>query len=199
MAHVAGGNGPGSDGYFTVNNPAGPNGGGSYTNIYTLIMDIQIGEHGTYSSMYQTNTSNSNDGDWFIRDLGDGGGLGISGVYEDAGNPLRFTYGEWQRIALVVDTSNNALRSYVDGELQNIVEGETFSQDGRWTLEDVFHIFVDNGDETAGDLWVNSFQLRDYAMSDGELAALGGATAYGIPEPATISLLALGLSALRRR
>jgi hypothetical protein len=173
------------DAYFTVSNPIGPNGfpGALYTNQYTLILDVRFVD-AAWASLYQTSVANANDGDSFIRY---DGGIGISGDYFDAGNPLGFTWGQWQRVAIVIDATSPtgddcAYRCYVDGELQNVVqEPSGWGPDGRFTLEYVFHIFADESGDTQDEAWVNCFQIRDYPMTDTEVAALGGPTADGIP------------------
>ncbi|HWA82445.1 MAG TPA: hypothetical protein VG820_03365, partial [Fimbriimonadaceae bacterium] len=74
------------DPHFSAPNSAGGNGGGSFTNQYSIVMDVMIPSANSrsggdgYTSLFQTNTSDTNDGDWFIRD---DGGLGISGDYSD--------------------------------------------------------------------------------------------------------------------
>jgi hypothetical protein len=196
----------GPDGCFRVETPVAGNGGGYYVNTYTLIMDVIFPE-APWISLYQTNADNTNDGDGFIRD---DGGVGISGDYTDDGNPLRYTFDEWHRLALVYDATtpegDNEYAWYIDGELQNVVQGD-FGIDGRWSLypdgdsyAEWFYIFADNDGDTAEWGLVNSFQFRDYAATPAEIAELGGPSADGIPEPATIGLLALaGLALVRRR
>ena len=39
----------------------------------------------------------------------------------------------------------------------------------------------DNEENSSG--WVNSFQIRNYAMTPAQIAVLGGPTADGIPAP----------------
>ncbi|GBC97290.1 hypothetical protein HRbin16_03111 [bacterium HR16] len=183
--------------YFIVPNPIGANGGGSYTNRYTIIMDVMFPVTPGYVSLYQTNPNNTNDGDWFIfHDVpGDErtNGLGISGNYSDPGNPLRFQDGVWQRIALVIDTTTPSggdscvYRCYINGQLQNIVQSPSgWGVDGRFSLESTFLLFADNDGETQ-EGFINCLQLRDYPMSDAEIAALGGPSAAGIPIPVEVS------------
>ncbi len=176
VVRFTGGDAGDPDTYFTVTNPAGPNGGGVSTNTYTLIMDVRFDE-ASWAALYQTNADNSNDGDWFIRA---DGGMGISGDYTDPGNPRRFGWGAWHRIALVVDLNADVYRSYLDGELQNAVQAD-FDPDGRFSLGGVFHLFADQNGETQDVGWCNAVQLRDYAMSAADIAALGPATAAGPP------------------
>lgn len=183
--------------YFIVPNPIGGNGGGTRTNQYTIIMDVLFPVTPGYVSLYQTNPNNSDDGDWFIfHDVpGDErtNGLGISGNYSDPGNPLRFQDGVWQRIALVIDTTTPSggdscvYRCYINGQLQNIVQSPAgWGRDGRFSLTTTFHLFRDEDFETQEGL-INSLQLRDYPMSDAEIAALGGPSAAGIPVPLDVS------------
>lgn len=197
----------GPDGAFRVNTPVGASGGGDYVNIYTLIMDVKFPE-AAWISLYQTNDQpDGNDGDGFIR--GSDGGMGIAGDYVDDGNPLRYTYDEWHRIALVYDATTPAgdgeYAWYIDGALQNVVQGD-FGIDSRWSLYPVddsfaqwFYLFADDSGDVADWGLINSFQFRDYAATADQIAALGGATAAGIPEPGTLFMLALGIAGLRRR
>lgn len=198
VAHFANG------AYFTVPTGAGANGGGSFTNQYSIIMDMKFNSLPAFACLYQTNENNSNDGDWFVRN---DGGMGISGDYTDAGNNLRFTAGDWHRVALTIDTTTAAgsdatvYKSYVDGQLVNTVQSPSgWGVDGRFSLDPTFLLFADNDGETAEGS-INSLQFRDYAMSSHDIAALGGATAGGVPvpEPSTLMVLCLGLLAARRR
>ncbi|HVT12514.1 MAG TPA: PEP-CTERM sorting domain-containing protein [Fimbriimonadaceae bacterium] len=196
------------DPHFSAPNSAGGNGGGSFTNQYSIVMDVMIPSANSrsggdgYTSLFQTNTSDTNDGDWFLRD---DGGLGISGDYSDFGNPNFFTFGDWHRIALTIDTTSASgsatYRSYIDGALQNQVQSPSgWGVDGRYSLDTTFLLFADDDGEV-NELYLNSLQLRDYAMTADEVAALGGPTAGGIPvpEPATFGVIGLGLAGLLAR
>lgn len=193
----------GHNSYFTVSNGAGANGGGIRTNQYTILMDVFFETTTGYVSLYQTDAvPNGSDGDWFIRNSDNG--LGISGDYTDGGNPLRFADGVWQRLALVIDTATpGTYTSYIDGVLQNVVGSPSeYGVDLRFSLGSALHMFADEDGETAEGL-INSLQIRDYAMSAGEIADLGGASAAGIPgvvpEPASMTFLAIGTLALLRK
>jgi hypothetical protein len=189
-----------SGSYLTVPHGVGANGGGTRANQYTLIMDVLYPSTPGYVSLYQTDaTANGSDGDWFIRAPNPDNGLGISGDYSDDGNALRFTDNQWQRLALVIDTSsaagndNTVYRSYVNGQLQNVVQSPSgWGVDGRYSLNTNLFLFADEDGEQAGGI-INNLQIRNYAMSATELATLGGPTAAGIvPGPGSLLVGLMG-------
>lgn len=204
---------------FSLANPIGANGGGTRTNVYTLVMDVFLPTESTgFQSLLQTGSthvssaaSNSamwaNDGDWFVNGAR---GLGISGDYTDTGNALRLGLGAWNRLALVIDTTTTAgssstmYRSYVNGVLQNVVQSpSSWGRDGRFSLGGTVGLFLDEDGEQFSSFLVNSVQLRSVALTDAEIATMGGASATGIPEvvpePGTMLALAAGLAALGAR
>jgi hypothetical protein len=174
--------------YLRIEHGIAPNGGGSRVNQYSVIMDIKFPANRTsfnaFTSLFQTNPNPfADDGDCFINGAN---GIGISGDYGDPTN-VRFNAGQWQRIALVVDitspSTNATYKSYVNGVLQNQVQVPgSWTIDGRYALQNTFLVFADNSNEVASG-YINSMQLRNYAMTDAELAALGGPSAAGIPIP----------------
>ena len=163
------------------------NGGGSYVNQYTIIFDILFpaSSNNTWRVFMQTADCNGNDGDIFV---GSGGsspnpnGIGISGQYHGTIVP-----DTWHRVAFSFDLANPAgptLMKFIDGVL---VGTQTLSSgvDGRWSLYSRTHnratlLFADNDGETNVG-YVNSIQIRNYAMTEAEIAALGGPTAAGLP------------------
>jgi hypothetical protein len=76
------------------------------------------------------------------------------------------------------------LKKYMDGEWI----GEMQIEGSRWTVFNnmAYHgkhgllLFADDDNETA-EIYVNAIQLRNYAMSEGEISLLAGANATGIP------------------
>lgn len=155
------------------------NGGGEYVNQYTLIMDVLYPAAsmpaGQYNSLFQTSDCNSNDGDIFLKS---GSGIGISSNY--AGQFLPDT---WHRVALVFDLTTSTLTRYIDG-VQAGPMTLASGVDGRWslyskTMNRPSLLFADESNETAAG-YVNSIQIRNYAMPDAEVVALGAASATGI-------------------
>ncbi|MBN1417373.1 MAG: hypothetical protein JXP34_01275 [Planctomycetes bacterium] len=160
--------------YFRMENDLPANGGGMFLNQYTLIMDVMFPDRspsGGWAALWQTNPDNGDDGDWFINPAN---GVGISGNY--GGSVLA---GEWHRLALVVDFVKGTFTSYVDGAQvqQNVGIGAV---DERFAAQAFALLFADLGDEENAEGYVNSVQLRGYAMADVEIADLGGPTAEGI-------------------
>ncbi|MEQ1821574.1 MAG: hypothetical protein ABL949_03605, partial [Fimbriimonadaceae bacterium] len=88
----------------------GPNGGSAeYVNKYTILMDVKITSAGDWVSIFNTNATNSNDGDLFIRNSDSK--LGISGSYAGL-----FTRNEWNRLAVTVDSTAGVLQMKSYGE-----------------------------------------------------------------------------------
>ncbi len=154
---------------------AQPNGDGSFVNRYTLIMDIMFptDSASSWRSLFQTSTGNANDGDFFINPSG---GIGISSEYDG-----QIMGDVWYRIALVVNLNDGTVGKFIDGNLvalQDLGSGV----DGRWSLDPTALLFADESNETAPG-FVNSIQFWNGVVSDSAIAALGGATAAGIPSP----------------
>ena len=166
---------------FRMYHGLSPNAGGTYVNQYTLIMDVMypeafgaddpdgfLGTEG-WQALYQTNETNSNDGDWFVNPAG---GIGISGNYGGSAPD-----GQWLRLALSVDLVAGTYTSYINGERVQQNTGQGI--DGRFSLGETIMIFADENGETAGG-YVSSVQIRDVALRDDEIAAFGGVSAEGI-------------------
>ncbi len=158
---------------FALTHGLAPNGGGTYLNQYTLIMDVMFPDRapsGGWAALVQTDVHNISDGEWFVNPQN---GIGISGNY---GGTVEA--GQWRRLALVVDLVAGTFTSYIDGLRVQQNTGEAF--DGRFSAGPVLLLFADEDAENA-EGFVNSVQLQDVALGDAEIAALGAASAAGIP------------------
>src|SRR5262245_7416805 len=158
---------------------ATPNGGGSLVNEWTLIMDVLFpaASSSKIRALAETDLGSlgNADADVFVRADNK---LGTKGA--GFGNIATNT---WYRIGIVAKiTSGNAgeLRFYVDGAQVGIL-GVANMLDNRYALNGALEVFTDdNGETQLG--YVNSIQLRDVALSKGQMSALGGPVAAGIPQ-----------------
>lgn len=167
-----------------------PNSGGEFVNRYTLVMDLfyPAGSSG-FRALWQTetNATTSSDGELFVNDAH---GIGISGQYQGI-----VSTGEWHRVAFTVDLSKRELGKYIDGT--NVLSGPVGAAplgtnavqyldptagavDGRWSLQPQALLFADEDAETAV-VYVGSIQIHDRVLSAEQVAALGRASASGIP------------------
>jgi hypothetical protein len=183
--------------YLSVDPGFTANGGGSYVNQYTVAIDYVQTQAG-WNSLFQTAYGgNDNDGDlWIAPD-------GTIGVGDVGYSTATFDPSTWHRIVWSVD-NGNFFRVYVDGTLY--LDGTPQEVDGRFSLyTDRFNLFADDSWE---DMWglVGTVATWNRALTSEEVAGMGGwigsatePTPLTIPEPSTLSLLALaGLVLLRK-
>jgi hypothetical protein len=181
--------------YLSCYHGMSANGGGSYINEYTIMIDFYAGG-GAWNSLYQTAWGgNSNDGDLWVNATTTTAatiGVGPAGYSSQT-----FDATKWHRIVLSVD-NGNFFRAYVDGQLY--LDGTPQAIDGRFALElDRFNLFADDSWE---DAWCMAGTVATWgrALSGSEVAGMGGwlngsatPTPLIVPEPSTFVLLAAGL------
>jgi hypothetical protein len=185
--------------YLQVNPNFTANGGGDYVNQYTVAIDYcQTSGLTSWNSLFQTSWGGQDsDGDLFT----DGAGhIGIGAV---GYSTLTYDASTWHRIVWSIDTTS-FFDVYVDGV--QFLHGGATGLDGRFSLyTDRFNLFADNDWE---DQWglVGTVATWGRALTAAEVAGMGGwiggaatPTPLIIPEPATMTLVALGGLALLRR
>lgn len=142
-----------------------PNGGGQRVNEFSIVMDIRLTAAHRWYTMYQTDVSNQNDGDWFINDDGEMG-VGATGYTHYLFDKI----GQWYRIAISV--KNGWQYNYYSDGVRRLT-GTPGSIDGRFSLGSAFLLFADqNGEDNTID--VADVKFFSKALSDDEVAALGG-------------------------
>ncbi len=152
---------------------------------YTLIYDIYVADvQGTWTSFFQTDITNSGDGELYLANGGSGfGGIGISGAYDGP-----FTYDAWNRVAFTVSLDGDAqvLNKYINGALVGTQTVDSDVTDGtRWRIDadQGFLLFSDNDGETS-EVFVNAFAFTSDVLSDADILALGAADVDGpLAEP----------------
>lgn len=158
--------------------PSAANGGGSLVNDYTLLLDVfyPASSSGLIRPLIQTDDGIlTADADLII---GAGNGIGTtSGPFFGAILP-----NTWHRVAIVVHGSAQQIRFYIDGaEVGSTGIAEPFDSVYALTPSGPSEILNNNTtNSTPG--YVNSIQIRDVALTSGQVQALGVASADGIPQ-----------------
>jgi hypothetical protein len=161
---------------FSMPAPATGNGGGGQVNQWTLLLDVLFPavSNSKFRAIIETDGGLTADAEAFVN-TANGFGIGSYGgtVTPDA----------WHRLAIVTDTAANQISFYINGaRVLTRNSGGAAGVDGRWALAagGFATLFADDNGETAGG-FVNSIQLHNTALSKGQILALGGATAAGLP------------------
>jgi hypothetical protein len=171
----------------------GANGGGLFVNQYSFLVDLfsPEGSRGSWRTLYQTNTGNANDGDYFVRDSDD-----QLGVADLTYSPTPINEAAWSRLVVTFDLGVE-VKTYLDGALVHTHSASAL--DGRFSLDPTVLFFGDNDGDNAA-LHVGALALWDGALTGAEVAGLGRA-GDAIPEPSAALLALAGLctAALARR
>ena len=172
-----------------------PNGGGTKVNQFTMIVDLMIpdlhmGDNYNTVIKWEAVDDFSVDGSISIRanDIGgdNTGGIGISGQYTGDGVTW-IKGGSWQRLVVAVDMTVDPgiINYYLDGvKFGEMTRGDRWGFDKRHAIPPLVRMFGDGeNDNEVNTVYVNSIQFRDGTMTAEQAAALGAATADGIPLP----------------
>jgi len=140
-----------------------------WVNSFTIVMDVRLPEAGQWHSLYQTNYSNSNDGDCFIHPNGT---MGISAT---GYSTYQLEPNQWYRLAISANLGDH-YDYYLDGQLLHL--GGAQAYEGVFSIypaddmNQVLFFADDNGEDQALD--VAMVALFDRDLSPQELADLGG-------------------------
>jgi len=145
-----------------------PNGGGADSmhrvNEYSIMVDFKIPDVARWYNFFQTNPSNTDDGDCFIKKTAGTVGTSATGYSTDTVTP-----NVWHRF--VISIKNGVSHdTYLDGKL--IKAGTALAVDGRFALDSLLLMFGDDdGDD--GDIDVAEMRMWNYALTAGDVTGLG--------------------------
>lgn len=172
------------EGYLAPTPPA--NGGGSLVNDYTFIVDYlsATNSSGIFRPLLQMDDGTLDNIKAFLA-IGVDGSIQVtntSGVNLASGFFGKIVPNTWYRIGFSLSHDTGVIAVYTNG-----VKAGTFSiptdvehLDGPYALfPGTLPVF--SGPTTNAPGYVNSLQIRDVALNDGQMAALGGPSAGGIP------------------
>lgn len=158
--------------YYICRHGSGPNGGGGYVNLYTLVIDFKIPALGSWYAFHQTNESNANDGDSFISP---NGAIGVGDTGYSANDAIQSE--TWYRLAIVTELTAGGVDYYLNGEL--LFDGGAAGVDNRFSLYSTNDttpwvlLFADNDGDDA-DMTVSTVMFFDSALTPQNVKALGG-------------------------
>lgn len=177
---------------FVATHGIAPNGGGIYVNEYSIVVDLfsPAGSRSSWRTILQTNTGNTNDGDYFIA-TDNTIGVGALTYSTSTLDP-----GAWTRLVLTFDLGT-AVTAYTNGAPFRNHSADLV--DDRFSLDPTVLFFSDNSGDNAP-LHIGALAIYDGVLSAAEVSALGSAGA-AIPEPSSLllGLASLGGLAGRRR
>ena len=168
--------------------------GEGYVNRYSIAMDIRMAPTGggePWQALINTENDSTNDADFYTFFEGPSNALtGRLGIEGDFG--ANFNINGYNRIVITVDTGNlvDGMKFYVNGNLVTARSGGGI--DGRWSLYSVYEAgspwitLFGEGDSSSNytnPIFLNSLACYDAPLSAAEVAALGGPSASGIPQP----------------
>ncbi len=168
---------------YNMPTPAVANGGGILVNQYTLVLDV----------LYPGTSDNT------IRPIIDTDGLlyvagpdlivsGTDAIGITPSGPYSGTIASntWYRIGFVVIQDQNVIYKYIDGVqagINTITGSGQTGPDGRFALTvSSLALILGSTETNAAAGYVNSIQVRDVPLNSGQMKALGGPSAAGIPQ-----------------
>ncbi len=168
----------GTGNHLLATHNIGANGGGTYTNEYTLVYDVMIPDAGgQWRAFYQTRMNNSDDAEMFVRNSNNTIGRATVG-YSGSGLQAR----RWHRLAFSVDLKTSGfLRSYLDGRLFHNHTKPALDGDYSLNASQVL-LFADNDGENHP-LTIGMAAVYGRALSSGQIASLGGPGMAVLPNP----------------
>ncbi|NUM31976.1 MAG: T9SS type A sorting domain-containing protein [Bacteroidetes bacterium] len=154
--------------YYKCKHNIAPNGGGDSVNRYTMMYDFKILSLNKWHTFFQTDTTNSNDGECFIRP-NTGTNPGRIGTAATSYTNDSVFPNKWYRLVISVN-NGNFYRYYLNGKL--ILEGDTQDIDDRFALTPKVLFFADNNQED-DTIDIASIAIFDTCLSTNDISKIG--------------------------
>jgi len=146
------------------------NGGGDSVNQYTLMFDFKVLSLDRWHCFFQTDSTNSNDGECFIKHYGDSIpgtiGVGFTGYSSDSILPET-----WYRLVISVNLGNY-YNYYLNGVLLHTGDTDDIAIDDRFALTPEILYFADNNQED-DTIDIGSIAIFDTCLTPTQIAQLG--------------------------
>jgi hypothetical protein len=159
-----------------------PNGGGSLVNDYTMIFDVLYTNSATFRPLIQMDDGTLDNIRAFI-EISANDSLQVtntSGSSLPSGAFGSFAPYVWYRLGFVVDTDNGQASVYTNGVLVGVLNfGHQVDSPYALLSSSSLPVFSSTATNVPG--YVNSVQIRDQVLNPGQMEALGGPSASGIP------------------
>jgi len=167
-------------GYFMPVPPLA-NGGGSTVENYTILFDVLYPSNGLFRPLIQTDDGGDGTIAYLAISKGDQIGATNNHTILPSGYSGQILANTWYRIGFVVNQSGGQLISYINGVQVGVLNG-IGAIDNPYTLVPGLDVkLLSNIDTNVAAGYVNSVQIRDVALNSGQMSALGGPSASGIP------------------
>jgi len=170
---------------YLIPTPTTPNGGDVPTLVgdFTLILDVLYpgGSQGKFRPLIQPDPGSDGVLSYLAISAGNALGATNNGSNLPSGFGGQIASNTWYRVGVVVNTSGDEIDAYINGVLVLSLNGLGGS-DNSYALDTAsVALLLSNFDANTAAGYVNSIQLRDVALSPGQMRALGGPSASGIP------------------
>ncbi len=159
--------GPGS--FYRCYHDIAANGGGTWVNEYSLLIDFKVPSIGQWYCFFQTNYQNTNDGEAFVNTSGQ------VGVAATGYSSYLLVPNEWYRMVISADLGSS-YKYYLDGQL--LQDGGVQAADGRFAIypqanqNQVLFFADENGEDNLLD--VAEVRLYNVPLTGTEATSLGG-------------------------
>ena len=145
------------------------NGGGDSVNQYSLMFDFKVLNFDRWHTFHQTDSTNMNDGECFIKPQSPGlnkstFGTATTGYTQDSIIP-----NEWYRMVISVNLGTH-YRYYINGNLWHDTNNQVV--DGRFALTPLLLFFADNNQED-DTIDIASLAIFDTCLTSAQVASIG--------------------------